>query len=239
VKTLRLTWRHGGKLILTVPRRIDSSAIDGIFADHLEWIIGCQRKQNRCFDHADMPRLHAGGYVLYRGGMIPIVLPENGPGVASVTLRSGRLLLPRGLVDQQHQARLITGWLRLQARTVLFPILAETAGRMAVTINNYSLRNQSTRWASWSARHNINLNWRLIMAPPDVFDYIAVHELSHAFHPDHSNRFWNCVARWCPDWKASRLWLRNHRFLLAAFRDHPQNPPRDGAAGRPGKKGVS
>lgn len=238
MKVPRLTWRHGGKLVLSVPWRFDPSATTGLLADHQDWITACQRKQKTLFDRADMPCFNAGGHILYRGRIIPIAFPEKGSDVPAVTLLSGRLVLPRELKEHRTQALLITGWLKLQARTVLLPILSGTAGRMGVTIKKYAIRNQSTRWASWSARNHINLNWRLIMAPPDVFDYIAIHELTHAFHPDHSTRFWNSVARLCPDWKKSRLWLLNHRFLLAAFRDHPEHPANDGSAGRPVKKGV-
>jgi predicted metal-dependent hydrolase len=74
-----------------------------------------------------------------------------------------------------------------------------------------AVKDQRRRWGSCSARTGaLNLNWRIVMAPPQVVDYVVVHELSHIKHPNHSPAFWSLVAQFVPDYKARRKWLRQH-----------------------------
>ena len=81
-------------------------------------------------------------------------------------------------------------------------------------ITRVSIRAQKTRWGSCSSRGGISLNWRLIMAPPPVIDYLVIHELCHLRQPNHSPAYWREVARWCPDFRLHRQWLRQHGALL-------------------------
>jgi predicted metal-dependent hydrolase len=64
-----------------------------------------------------------------------------------------------------------------------------------------SVRDQTTRWGSCSTTGTLSLNWRLILLPPMLHDHVILHELSHRRHMDHSDRFWNQLAAWDPDWK--------------------------------------
>jgi predicted metal-dependent hydrolase len=76
-----------------------------------------------------------------------------------------------------------------------------------------SVRNQRTRWGSCSPSGRISLNWRLIQLPPDVCDYVLLHELTHLRHLNHSARFWRELARLCPDHAQARQWLRSSKLL--------------------------
>lgn len=70
------------------------------------------------------------------------------------------------------------------------------------------VRNQQSRWGSCSTRGNIALNWRLVQMPPEVADYVMLHELVHLEHPNHSPRFWRRVNVVCPGWRSAEGWLR-------------------------------
>ena len=83
------------------------------------------------------------------------------------------------------------------------PVVGVTYGRVAI-------RNQHTRWGSCSAKGNLNFNCLLLKAPPDVLDYIVVHELCHRLEMNHSPRFWAQVERVLPDYKTAKQWLRDH-----------------------------
>jgi predicted metal-dependent hydrolase len=76
------------------------------------------------------------------------------------------------------------------------------------------VRNQRSRWGSCSPRGTISLNWRLIQAPPNVRDYIILHELCHLRQMNHSDRFWREVASVCPDYQRAELWLKRNGDLL-------------------------
>jgi predicted metal-dependent hydrolase len=80
--------------------------------------------------------------------------------------------------------------------------------------NRVTFRNQSTRWGSCSAQKNLNFNWRLIMAPIQIIDYVVVHEMCHLEQMNHSKKYWDLVAQRMPNHKEVRKWLRTNQFLL-------------------------
>lgn len=84
--------------------------------------------------------------------------------------------------------------------------------RMGLVPSSTCFRSQKTRWGSCSSSGRISLNWRLIVAPPDVIDYVIVHELSHLVHYNHSKAFWALVATQIPDYEAKRDWLRENQY---------------------------
>lgn len=86
---------------------------------------------------------------------------------------------------------------------------------LGVRYEQIQIRNQKTRWGSYSARTGtLSLNFRLLMAPPDVIDYVIVHELAHAKHPNHGPRFWRLVERHVPDYEAKNEWLKENGTRL-------------------------
>lgn len=76
--------------------------------------------------------------------------------------------------------------------------------------NRITIRDQKTRWGSCSARGTLSFNWRLMLAPPTILDYVVVHELCHLTHMDHSAAFWQKVESVYPDYRAARKWLKDH-----------------------------
>ena len=76
------------------------------------------------------------------------------------------------------------------------------------------VKNQVTRFGSCSSKGNLNLNWKVVMAPTEAVDYLVVHELSHLREMNHSREFWKLVERGCPDYKKCRKWLRSRGHTL-------------------------
>jgi predicted metal-dependent hydrolase len=104
--------------------------------------------------------------------------------------------------------------LRRRALAELPPRLLELAAQHGVTVNGVSIRNQRTRWGSCSADGRISLNWRLVVMPDTVRDYVLIHELMHRKRLDHSAEYWALVAAACPDFQAARQWLKKHGAAL-------------------------
>lgn len=116
-----------------------------------------------------------------------------------------RLLVPAG--DHRPAVE------RLYRRLARVEVSARLDRAVAATDLSYtalSIRSQSTRWASCSATGAMSFNWRLLLAPEPVLDYVVWHEVCHLRVRDHSSRFWALVARWCPDWREQRDWLRRN-----------------------------
>jgi predicted metal-dependent hydrolase len=105
-------------------------------------------------------------------------------------------------------------WIRKQARHFLPERLAYLSDLTGLRYSRVSIRTQKTRWGSCSARGNINLNDRLILLPPQLADYVMVHELCHTRVLNHSPAFWALVEQHCPDYKIQQRELRRARLLL-------------------------
>lgn len=84
------------------------------------------------------------------------------------------------------------------------------APRVGGTFGRVTIREQKSRWGSCSSKHNLNFNWKLIMAPPQVLDYVVIHELCHLHEFNHSERFWKRVEAQMPEYEAWKKWLKIH-----------------------------
>jgi predicted metal-dependent hydrolase len=107
---------------------------------------------------------------------------------------------------------------RVAARELVSMLAEEEAERVGVAYQRIRIGGQRTLWGSCSARGTLSFNWRLVLGPPDVLDYVVVHELCHLRVPNHSRRFWNLVERHRPAWRDQRDWLREFGPELLAFR---------------------
>jgi len=117
----------------------------------------------------------------------------------------------------EHLARRLTDWLKKQAETDLRDRVDLHANRLDVRPTAISLRSQSTRWGSCSSAGRLNFNWRLIMAPSFVLDYVAAHEVAHMVEMNHSPAFWEKVEHTLPDMARGRAWLKAHGQDLMAY----------------------
>jgi len=104
--------------------------------------------------------------------------------------------------------------LRARAVKELPPQLLGLAERHGLAVTRVSIRNQRSRWGSCSHRGHIALNFRLLLMPPDVREYILIHELMHLRQPNHSIRFWRLVEAACPGFRDAERWLKEHGASL-------------------------
>jgi predicted metal-dependent hydrolase len=107
---------------------------------------------------------------------------------------------------------------RRAARRLVTGLAEVEADALGVRYERIAIRDQRTRWGSCSTRGTLSFNWRLVLAPYAVLDYVVVHELCHLREPNHSPRFWALVAERRPGWKVERDWLREYGGELLAFR---------------------
>jgi len=122
---------------------------------------------------------------------------------------------PRLRLDPLHISE---GEARRAVRELVAMLIDEEAPAIGVEPARVQIRDQRSRWGSCSTRGTLSFNWRLVLAPFDVLDYVVVHELCHLREPNHSSRFWKLVEQRRPDWRAQRDWLHEHGPELLAFR---------------------
>ena len=106
---------------------------------------------------------------------------------------------------------------RIGARELVTALAEEEAERLGVAYERIRIGGQRTLWGSCSVRGTLSFNWRLVLAPLEVLDYVVVHELCHLRVPNHSRRFWTLVEGHRPDWRDQRDWLREYGPELLAF----------------------
>jgi predicted metal-dependent hydrolase len=90
----------------------------------------------------------------------------------------------------------------------------QLASEHRLSVSRVSVRNQKWRWGSCSPNGHVCLNWRLVLMPAWVRDYVMIHELMHLKRQDHSRKFWQLVAVACPDYREARVWLRANEHLF-------------------------
>jgi predicted metal-dependent hydrolase len=145
--------------------------------------------------------------VAARGGSVPYLGEhlrlEPEPGRTRVHRSGERLLVPDG--DARPA---LERWYRRAARAEIEPRLDEATALAGVRYRGLSIRAQRTRWASCSADGAMSFNWRLLLAPSHVLEYVVWHEVCHLDILDHSPRFWALLERHWPSWREDREWLR-------------------------------
>ena len=141
--------------------------------------------------------------------------------VSRTPLPAGRVVEREGVLGVQVPASVagrqlrkavreaVERWLWAHARTHILGRVAELAPPMKVSYGTITIKETRSRWGSCSHVGNLNFNWRIIMAPPWVIDYLVVHELAHRREMNHSIHFWNVVSEICPDYRNHRTWLRH------------------------------
>jgi predicted metal-dependent hydrolase len=111
----------------------------------------------------------------------------------------------------------LASWYRQQATEAIMSRVMYYSEKVGVVYHTVRIKDQKTRWGSCSAKKNLNFSWRLIMAPPEVLDYVVVHELCHLIHLNHSPAFWQLVKNQLPDYSRHKRWLKDQGATLMAF----------------------
>ena len=119
--------------------------------------------------------------------------------------------------DVSFRARLLDKWFRKEALAVLTEKAEEYAKFYGVSFTKIYIKDQKSCWGSCSSKGNINFNWRILLAPEPVCDYIVIHELCHRIEMNHSPEYWKLVARLCPEHRQYRKWLKDHIYELYPF----------------------
>ncbi len=204
---------HSGRVEVVVPVRTPPRLIATFLERHRQWIERKRAEARRTavapepFPPAgiDLPacaerwRVHLAG------------------GIGRLRLASGEgLITVRGdAADRAALRQALRHWLLERAREVLEPALADCAREFGFSYQQMVIRRQRTRWGSCSVRGTISLNACLLFLPPPVVRYLLIHELAHTRHMNHSRRFWQCVASFCPEYQ------RLDRLLIEGWRSVP------------------
>ena len=201
-RRVRVSVREDGIVEVVLPRRAPARLADEAVVQLAPWI---ERRR------AEVDAVRA--RVAARGDTLPYLDEtlnlRREPTRTRVHRRGDVLLVPAA---EPHAA--IERWYRRAARDEIAPRVAEATAALGVTASKITIRNQRSRWGSCSASGALSFNWRLLLGPADVLDYVVWHEACHLVHHDHSARFWGLLAAHRPDYRREQRWLRRHGATL-------------------------
>jgi predicted metal-dependent hydrolase len=204
-KSIALIIKPDGRLVVRAPIRISNADIKHLVKQKERWI---REKQKQVKDKTTQskPKIYMDGEeFLYLGKSynLKIVADLNPALVLSRKFYLSRRALPKA-------ESVFTEWYREQARAVITERVKLYAARHGFKYRKIRITSARTRWGSCSSMGNLNFTWRLVMAPPEVVDYVVVHELAHLRVNNHSKEFWKQVERIMPDYKQRLKWLKEN-----------------------------
>ena len=210
----RLIWlkiyRETG-LTVTVPRHYDIKLLPEYLRSRSKWIL-----RNLTSPYRGEPASSTESNALppntisYLGEHFRVTKNINDSGAAAIKLEQiGGDMGANTSAGNLSQAEL-EQWMKDQAARLINDKVKLFSQHMELIYNRVTIRSQKSRWASCSVRKNLNFNWKLIMAPEQVLDYVIIHELCHLKELSHSKAFWNLVSQYCPNWREHRTWLNRH-----------------------------
>ena len=197
-RRVRVSVDGSGEVEVVLPKRAPERAAAQAVRELTPWI----ERRRRTLARAAAELARPEGTVPFLGQDLRLV-PQ--PGRERVHRRGDELLVPK-----RDAAAAIERWYRRQARAEIAPRLDAATARAGSTYTGLTIRGQKTRWASCSTTGHMSFNWRLLLAPEAVLDYVVEHEVCHLERMDHSPRFWALLESRVPDWREHARWLRRY-----------------------------
>jgi predicted metal-dependent hydrolase len=201
-RRVRVTVDPDGSVTVTLPRRAPERAAKEAVQELAPWIA----RRRRVFARAAAEIARPAGTVPYLGE--PLTLQPQ-PGRERVHRRGDVLLVP-----ERDPRPALERFYRRAARAEFRARLDAATARAGTRYTGLTIRGQRTRWASCSSEGAMSFNWRLLLAPVEILDYVVEHEVCHLEVMDHSPRFWALLESRVPEWRAHAAWLRRYGSTL-------------------------
>jgi hypothetical protein len=201
-RRVRVSVESDGAVQVTLPKRAPLRAADEAVRELAPWI----ERRRRALARAAAEVARTPGTVPYLDTELTLVAQA---GRTRVHRRGDVLLVP----EHRHEEAL-ERWYRRAARAEIGPRLDAAVARAGTSYSGLTIRGQRTRWASCSSSGGMSFNWRLLLAPEAVLDYVIEHEVCHLEVMDHSPRFWRLLESRVPDWRDHARWLRRYGSTL-------------------------
>lgn len=226
-KTVGIKLNEKGEVSVSAPLGLSGKQVREIIIKKIPWIVKKQEELKRKYNESGEQKKFIDGEAFLYLGKEHTLKIEKGSAPENVALCGNDIVVSMdGDITKNHNVteeerietmkRILRTFYINQFLEVIKGRIDNYAHEIGVFPRKVTIREQKTRWGSCSSKGNISLNWRLIMAPLKVIDYVIVHELCHMKEMNHSKNFWNIVSGVCPDFKESQKWLKDngHRMKI-------------------------
>ena len=201
-KTMALIVENDGSVTVRAPLKTSDKIIKKFVEGHAEWVEK-KKAEIRAAVPIQPKQYLPGEDFLYLGQAYPLEIVKD---------QKKKLVLEDGfkLAEslQEDAKQVFHNWYRQQARLLIEARVAFFAEKHQLQYAKVRISSARTRWGSCSSKGTLSFSWRLIRTPPEVVDYVILHELAHTVHHNHSKRFWKLVEKLMPDYKEQRKQLR-------------------------------
>jgi predicted metal-dependent hydrolase len=208
-RTISLTISDEGYLIVKTPLKISQEYLTDLIQKKRDWILKNQKHILDNLTKIPPKQYNEGESFLFLGESyklqlsdqrIPLVFTDN-----------------FFLLSKKHQPKglkVFQDWYKKKALEIFNQRAAYFSDLYNISYTLLKISTAKRQWGSCTIRGNLNINWRLIMAPMEVIDYVIIHELAHIIQRNHSSRFWGLVKKMMPEYEAQREWLRKNKYYL-------------------------
>jgi len=210
-------------LTVSVPWRCSEGRLQQVLRDAEGWVL--RKLATWTHDRPAPPSWRSGDLLPFLGTSLTLEIATATRRPRVLRLHDRLLVTVVSPVDSLAVQKLATNWLRREALDIFSGHSARLAPLMGVDTPRVFLSNARTRWGSCNGDGSIRVNWRLVQVREALIEYVVVHELAHFREMNHGPRFWNHVARACPDYRARRAELNEiGRRLLSLSEPQAASP---------------
>jgi predicted metal-dependent hydrolase len=209
-RRLSLRMREKDAVEIVVPPFLRGVNPERVLREMEGWILRTMDRMQHRARTAPAQPVGAGSVISFLGRSLTVRVGDTDRKRVTVSLEGEELWVVHPGGAKVDIAGAVRRWCLAQAKTIIPRRVVELNSRWNLPCSSVVVRNQKTRWGSCSRKGTLSLNWRLVLIPPEVMDYLIFHELAHLREMNHSPRFWKVVASLCPAYAESERWLRKH-----------------------------
>ncbi|MEG6584616.1 M48 family metallopeptidase [Dendrosporobacter sp. 1207_IL3150] len=212
-KTIQLKIVGPNMIQISAPTKTPKDDICAVIQSKKKWLIEKLDHLQKLSENPINKSLSHGSEILFMGTSYLLQYDHISNCLPSVQRESGIIRI--SLNESSNPNSLLKKWYIDQATQLLYERTTHWSKKIGVQPKRVVLKEQKSRWGSCSSLGNINLNWRIIMGPNEIIDYVIVHEICHLIELNHSSKFWHLVNLYLPNYKECRGWLKQNGCLLS------------------------
>ena len=212
-KTISIIIEPTGLVRILVPNRYADKHIKLLLQEKHNWIVEklkyFQEKKIQTPDFTEGTKLDFLGFQ-YEIQYSQVVKKNE----ERIIIENSKCIIFARTFDTENLKEMIENWYRKEATEILKNRMSQIQQKVGKEPSKVSVKTQKKRWGSCTSKGHILLNWRLILAPVEVVDYVILHELCHLHHMDHSPKFWGKVMEFDPHYQNKRKWLKQNGHII-------------------------
>ncbi len=214
-KTVSLIVQNDGVLLVKAPLKYPVDQINAFVKSKSPWIIEKLKKVERQNEKQNLekPSFGAESTVMYLGRTYTLKI-ELVASKERILRQNQEIVIFSKNTEASHLMKLLESYYKKEAQQFIDDRLAILSQRMGVTPLKVQAKVQKKRWGTCNSKGAIYINWKLILTPPEIFEYVLIHEWAHLIHLDHSKSFWQVVNRVDPHYKSHVAWLKEHSYII-------------------------